>query len=195
MVSSPSTTAASQAGRCRRARRRAERCFVNLYFACSLTGGRGDEGIYAHIVDHLLATGHEVPTAHLARPEVMELERVVIPADVYRRDIGWIEGCQAMIAEVSTPSHGVGYEIAYALGRGKPVLCCFREGRPVSKMLTGNSSDGLQVLAYRDEKHAIELVDAFLREIANRSSRDEPVGEQFRQGSTRSDLDAQSLEG
>lgn len=138
---------------------------MNVYFSCSLTGGRKDEAIYAHIVDYLLERGHEVPTAHLARPEVMDLERVVIPADVYRRDIDWIEGCQAMIAEVSTPSHGVGYEIAYALGSGKPVMCCYREGRPVSKMLTGNDSRGLKVHAYRDEKHAIELIDTFLREL------------------------------
>lgn len=138
---------------------------MNLYFSCSLTGGRNDEKIYAHIVDHLLKRGHEVPTAHLARPEVMDLERVVVPADIYRRDIDWIEGCQAMIAEVSTPSHGVGYEIAYALGRDKPVLCCYREGRAVSKMLTGNDSRGLQVRAYRDEDQAIDLIDAFLQKL------------------------------
>jgi nucleoside 2-deoxyribosyltransferase len=140
---------------------------LNLYFSCSLTGGREDQGVYAHIVDHLIERGHEVPTAHLASPEVMDLEKVVIPADIYRRDIDWIEGCQAMIAEVSTPSHGVGYEIAYALGRGKPVLCCYREGRTVSKMLTGNDTRGLKVHAYRDEKHAIELIDAFLSGLIN----------------------------
>lgn len=139
---------------------------MNLYFSCSLTGGRKDEAIYARIVDHLLERGHEVPTAHLSRPEVMDLERVVVPADVYRRDIDWIEGCQAMIAEVSTPSHGVGYEIAYALSRGKAVLCCYRQGEPVSKMLTGNDSRGLQVSAYRDEDQAIELIDVFLQDLA-----------------------------
>jgi nucleoside 2-deoxyribosyltransferase len=141
---------------------------VNVYFSCSLTGGREDERIYGHIVDHLLSLGHEVPTAHLARPEVMDLERVVIPAEVYRRDIDWIEGCQAMIAEVSTPSHGVGYEIAYALRLGKPVLCCYREGRRVSKMLTGNDSNGLEVRAYHDPDHAIELIDAFLQRLVGR---------------------------
>jgi nucleoside 2-deoxyribosyltransferase len=141
---------------------------VNLYFSCSLTGGRGDEAVYGHIVNYLLEQGHEVPTAHLARPEVMDLERVVVPADVYRRDINWIEGCQAMIAEVSTPSHGVGYEIAYALRLGKPVLCCYREGRTVSKMLTGNDSRGLEVHAYRDEEHAIELIEAFLHTLDDR---------------------------
>jgi nucleoside 2-deoxyribosyltransferase len=135
---------------------------MNVYFSCSLTGGRDDEAAYGRIVDHLLAQGHEVPTAHLARPEVMQLERVVVPAEVYQRDISWIDGCQALVAEVSTPSHGVGYEVAYALGLGKPVLCCYREGERVSKMITGNDSAGLTVSSYRDLGDALRLVDAFL---------------------------------
>jgi len=139
---------------------------LNIYFSCSLTGGRADEHIYATIVDHLLAQGHEVPTAHLAHPEVMSLERVVDPEEVYARDIDWIDGCDALVAEVSTPSHGVGYEIAYALGLGKPVLCCHREGVPVSKMITGNRSAGLRVQAYRDAEEALRAIDSFLEELS-----------------------------
>jgi len=135
---------------------------MNIYFSCSLTGGRDDEAAYGRIVDHLLALGHVVPTAHLARPEVMQLERVVEPAEVYHRDVEWIIGCEAVVAEVSTPSHGVGYEIATALGLGKPVLCCYREGERVSKMITGNDSPGLTVASYREVDDAVRLVDAFL---------------------------------
>lgn len=135
---------------------------MNIYFSCSLTGGRKDEKIYAHIVDHLLARGFEVPTEHLARPEVMKLEKVVDPEEVFQRDIDWIDACDAVVAEVSTPSHGVGYEIAYALSIGKPVLCCYRQGVPVSKMITGNQSAGLTVRSYATEQEAIDLIDAFL---------------------------------
>ena len=141
---------------------------MNIYFSCSLTGGRSDEQVYGRIVDHLLELGHEVPTAHLARPEVMELEQVVDPEEVYRRDIEWIEACDAVVAEVSTPSHGVGYEIAYALSCGKPVLCCHREDAPVSKMITGNRSEGLVVEAYAVENQAIELVEEFLDNLSER---------------------------
>ena len=74
---------------------------MNIYFSCSLTGGRDDEEVYGVIVDHLLAAGHEVPTAHLARPEVMLEERIVDPFEVYDRDIAWIDGCDVLIAEVS----------------------------------------------------------------------------------------------
>jgi nucleoside 2-deoxyribosyltransferase len=135
---------------------------LNIYFSCSLTGGRSDEEAYRAIVAHLLAVGHEVPTAHLAEPTVMDLELVVAPAEVYARDILWIRGCDAVVAEVSTPSHGVGYEIAFALGLGKPVLCCYRQGARVSKMITGNDSPGLQLCAYGALPQALKAIDAFL---------------------------------
>ncbi|TFH34585.1 MAG: hypothetical protein E4G99_09200 [Anaerolineales bacterium] len=135
---------------------------MNVYFSCSLTGGRADEAIYAAIVDHMLDLGIEVPTAHLARPEVMSLERVVNPQEVYQRDIAWIVGCDAMVAEVSTPSHGVGYELAYALGLKKPVLACYREGAIVSKMITGNNQETLQILRYEDTPTLLEELKRFL---------------------------------
>jgi nucleoside 2-deoxyribosyltransferase len=136
---------------------------MRIYFSCSLTGGRNDEAVYGAIVDHLLSAGHDVLTAHLARPEVMDLELVVEPSEVYQRDIEWIQECDALVAEVSTPSHGVGYEIAYALQRGKPVLCCAHRGARVSKMLTGNDSPGLRVARYEGREQALDVVDAFLR--------------------------------
>jgi 2'-deoxynucleoside 5'-phosphate N-hydrolase len=135
---------------------------MNLYFACSITGGRDFESIYQAITAALLVDGHEVPTSYLANTEVMVLEAVVSPQDVYERDVAWIQACEALVAEVSTPSHGVGYEIAFALGLGKPVLCLYRENRPVSKMITGNSEPNIQVKAYHDPTEAIAIVRSFL---------------------------------
>lgn len=136
-----------------------------IYFACSITGGRADEAAYQLIVSTLETAGHEVPTAHLARPEVMDLEGVVDPADVYRRDIAWIDGCDALVAEVSTPSHGVGYEIGYALHIGKPVLCCYRQGVRVSKMITGNPDARLQCIRYHQPDDLRRVLRAFLSRV------------------------------
>jgi nucleoside 2-deoxyribosyltransferase len=138
---------------------------MKIYFGCSLTGGREYEDIYGVIVDHLLERGHEVPTAHLARPEIMALEEVVDPEEVYQRDISWLEECDAVVSEVSTPSHGVGYEIAHALNLGKPVLCCYRRGVPVSKMITGNKSETLVVRTYEQDDQVGEIVDMFLADL------------------------------
>jgi len=135
---------------------------MNLYFACSITGGRAFEAVYQAITRALLEDGYEVPTAHLADSGVKALEMVVSPRQVYERDVAWIRACDALIAEVSTPSHGVGYEVAFALSLGKPVLCCYKEGQPVSKMITGNSHPNLHLATYQNVGEAVQAVRAFL---------------------------------
>ena len=139
---------------------------MKIYFSCSVTGGRVDQQIYKTIVDHLLINGHEVPTAHLSDGDIMALEAMAKPQDVYQRDIDWVNGCDLLIAEVSTPSHGVGYEIALALSLGKPVLCCYHKSRRVSKMITGNTHSTLKVAPYETMEEAIALVDEFLKSIS-----------------------------
>jgi len=138
---------------------------MNIYFACSITGGRAFESVYQEITRSLLTDGHEVPTAHLAESNVMALEQVIDPREVYERDAAWIHACDALIAEVSAPSHGVGYEIGFALEQGKPVLCLAQEGISVSKMITGNPHPALQVKFYRDVSGGIVLLREFLADI------------------------------
>ena len=140
---------------------------MNIYFACSITGGRQDEAAYAALVTALLEDGHAVPTASLARPEIMEQEGRLSPEEVYARDTNWIESCDALIAEVSTPSHGVGYEIGYALSKGKPVLCCYRQGRRVSKMISGNLDPKLQMRQYSNETELAHMVRGFLNAVTS----------------------------
>ena len=135
---------------------------MNIYFACSITGGRTFESAYQEITRYLLKNGHEVPTAHLAGSNVMALEKVIDPREVYNRDTAWIRACNALIAEVSTPSHGVGYEIGFALEHGKPVLCLAQNGISVSKMITGNPHPALQMKFYQDIDKGISFVRDFL---------------------------------
>jgi nucleoside 2-deoxyribosyltransferase len=135
---------------------------MNIYFACSITGGREFEPIYRSIINALLSDGHEIPTAHLADANVKLLEGRVNPRDVYERDTRWIRDSETLVAEVSTPSHGVGYEVAYALSLGKPVLCVYQEGRPISKMLTGNSLSNLTIRVYRNTEEAVAIIRTYL---------------------------------
>ena len=135
---------------------------MNIYFSCSITGGRQDENIYIAMVTHMLEKGHEVPTAHLSNPDAMASEAVLNAQEVYNRDTNWVKNCDVMIAEVSTPSHGVGYEIALACILGKPVLCCYRAGKPVSKMISGNTHPGFSCLAYNTTEEVMCLIDRFL---------------------------------
>jgi nucleoside 2-deoxyribosyltransferase len=136
---------------------------MNVYFACSITGGRQDELVYQKLVAALQQDGHHVPTALLASPDVMPLEGVVSAADVYTRDVRWITECDFLLAEVSTPSHGVGYEIGYALTLGKKVLCLYRKGRKVSKMILGNPHPQLTVRDYKTPDQAVSMLNSYLK--------------------------------
>ena len=137
---------------------------MNVYFACSITGGREFESVYQEIVASLLSDGHEIPTSHLAQAEVMENERLLAPRDVYERDVNWIRNCDLLIAEVSVASHGVGYEIAFALGLGKRVLCLYQSDRKVSKMITGNSDNRIKIVSYSTLDDAIRHARNFIQE-------------------------------
>ena len=138
---------------------------MNVYFACSITGGRAFEAVYQAITRALTADGVEIPTAHLAETGVVDEEKVIEPRVVFERDVNWIRGAQALIAEVSAPSHGVGYEIGLALELGKPVLCLHEKGRAVSKMITGNPHPKLSVQAYETPDQAVELARNFLSHV------------------------------
>ena len=142
---------------------------MNIYFACSITGGREFEPVFQAIVKAMLVDGHTVPTARLAHPDVCEMESMVSPEDVYLRDVAWIRGADVLVAEVSTPSHGVGYEIGLALGLGKPVLACHRRDRIISKMISGNPDPNLTIRQYETMDEAVQVVRSFQLRASSQS--------------------------
>ena len=135
---------------------------MKIYFACSISGGRKDEIAYQYMVQVLIRMGIDVPTAHIAETGIEEVDAREEPRDIYNRDVNWIRESDLLVAEVSTPSHGVGYEIGYALDLDKPVFCLYQKGVVVSKMITGNSHPLLTVMEYQDMAHAEEILQTYL---------------------------------
>ncbi len=140
---------------------------MNIYFSCSITGGRKDQHIYQRIVNYLVENGHEVPTAHLASSDVMKDESDLNAVDVYQRDMEWVRNCDVLIAEVSTPSHGVGYEIAAAIFLGKQVMCCYHKDKRISKIISGNTNKNVQVFEYKSEDELISKIENFIKEFSD----------------------------
>ena len=140
---------------------------MNIYFACSITGGREDQQIYQALVQYLLENGHKVPTAILSSENAIEHEQIIPAKEVYERDTRWIRECDVLVAEVSTPSHGVGFEIAYALFSGKPVYCCYQVGQTISKMILGNTSSRLHLCPYQTKEQALERLGEFLSQFTS----------------------------
>jgi nucleoside 2-deoxyribosyltransferase len=138
---------------------------MKIYFACSISGGRRDEEIYQFLIKVLDDLGIDVPTAHIAETGIEEIDAQEAPEDIYHRDVTWIQESDLLVAEISNPSHGVGYEIGYALDLGKPVVCLYQEDVVVSKMITGNPHKLLTVRSYKDPIDAEKKLRAYLSAI------------------------------
>ena len=135
---------------------------MKIYFGGSIAGGRKYLETYQKIVAYLKSPGHQVLTEHVVQPDVLELEEKFTPEHIYTRDIQWIKSCDCLIAEVSNPSLGVGYEICYALRIKKPVLCLYQKGIFLTRMLTGNTSEGLLVKEYESDSDREKAIGLFL---------------------------------
>ena len=135
---------------------------MKVYFACSISGGRKDEKAYQYLVGVMVGMGIDVPTAHIAETGIEEIDDQKEPEDIYQRDVSWIRESDLLVAEISTPSHGVGYEIGYALNLAMPVLCLYKEGVVVTKMISGNPDPLLAVKAYADLQQAEEILGTYL---------------------------------
>ena len=72
-----------------------------------------------------------------------------------------------VVAEVTQPSLGVGYEIGRTVELGKPLLCLYRpvEGRLLSAMIRGLDNGGLRRCQDYEEKELAALLDSFFRRI------------------------------
>jgi len=134
---------------------------VKVYFACSIRGG-GDTSNYLTILNAIKSSSVEVLSEVFVH-DAINLGGSPLPAkQIYNRDISMIEKCDAVIAEVSNPSLGVGYELAYAENRHKPILCLFdaRSDRKLSAMITGN--DYFIVKKYSTDLEIAEYIEEFV---------------------------------
>ena len=86
---------------------------------------------------------------------------------IYSRDMHWLEKADALVAEVSAPSLGVGYEISRALHGCKiPVLCLVHAGvRNLSAMIRGNPSPGLRLEQYTTKNDMRRVIEGFLHDL------------------------------
>ena len=136
---------------------------MKIYFAGSIRGGREDAALYHQVIALLMEYG-EVLTEHIGDIGLTTAgEDGLSDETIYERDMGWLAEADAVIAEATVPSLGVGYEVARAESLGKPVLCLHRRGagRRLSAMLAGNPR--LWCEAYESVEALKPILERFLR--------------------------------
>ncbi|MBQ6146766.1 MAG: nucleoside 2-deoxyribosyltransferase [Clostridia bacterium] len=111
-----------------------------VYFAGSIRGGRQDAALYGEMIAYLEDRGYEVLTEHVGLESLQEEgERTMTEEEIFQRDMAWLTESDLVVAECTTPSHGVGYELARARDMGKEVHIFYdlTRGR-LSAMLAGD---------------------------------------------------------
>lgn len=138
-----------------------------IYFACSIRGGRNDAETYAAMV-------RQIKTRAVVLSEMFADGNLTVggspgpSSDIHAKDLNWVRQADGVIAEVTNPSLGVGYEIGKAEEWGKPVLALFRDDgmRRLSAMIDG--SPDTQTVYYRELDEAFVAIGAFIDALATK---------------------------
>ncbi|XP_048061501.1 2'-deoxynucleoside 5'-phosphate N-hydrolase 1 [Megalobrama amblycephala] len=135
---------------------------MNIYFCGSIRGGRQDVNIYQRIVKKLQQHG-KVLTEHVSYDSLSEKgEDAALEGDkaIHDRDLEWLMMSDVIVAEVTQPSLGVGYELGRAVAMNKRILCLFRpsSGKVLSAMIRGASTNSL----FHVQDYTEDEVESFL---------------------------------
>ena len=132
-----------------------------IYCAGPIRGDATYQQFYIKIIDFVESLGHTVLT------ELSSKFNSTVPLtdkQTYKRDLKWVDGSKIMIAEVSGPSLGVGFEISYAIFQRKlPVLAIHSsEVQNISAMISGCDSPLLTIEKYRDEEEMKRIIKVYI---------------------------------
>lgn len=135
---------------------------MKIYFSGSITGGREHQEYFDVIISVLKKHG-EVLSEFVGDKTLTSYGSPnMTPQEVYIRDVGMIEACDIVVADITTPSTGVGYEVAYAEKLQKAIFCLYHEieGKKPSSMITGNAY--CKVFSYKTKEEIEGIVTSFL---------------------------------
>ena len=136
---------------------------MKIYFAGSIRGGEPDREWFQQLIQYIKQYGR-VMTEHSFD---FSYDDEIKKDDewIYNTDMGWLRESDALIAEVTAPSLGVGYEIAKAEDWGISILLLYRDtpARKPSAMLNGNKN--IPMIVYNDRNEVLKAIDEFLKEI------------------------------
>ncbi|AZQ64473.1 nucleoside 2-deoxyribosyltransferase [Flammeovirga pectinis] len=106
---------------------------MKIYFSGAIRGGREDAELYAEIITHLQQYG-DVLTEHIGQMDLQE--KMITDKEIHDQDLNWLIESDIIIAEVTVPSLGVGYELGRGVEMKKPTFC-FHRSEKTSAMVSG----------------------------------------------------------
>ena len=134
---------------------------TKVYFACSVRGG-GDTSHYLALLTTIKEAGGEVLSEIFVNDAIQFSGSPLPEPQIYARDISMIQDADIIIAEVTNPSLGVGYELGYAENLHKPILCLFdtNSQKKLSAMVKGNPYN--KVVLYSSDSLPVQEIQEFI---------------------------------
>lgn len=141
----------------------------DIYFCGSIRAGRQDAELYRTIIGKLKSYGTVLTEFVGTMTEADALQangnsHEENDKEIYEKDMRLLDQCEALIAEVTQPSLGVGFEISRAVTLNKPLLCLYRPttGKCLSSLVRGiHNGDTITVLDYKEDELDGILADFF----------------------------------
>ncbi|XP_067875877.1 5-hydroxymethyl-dUMP N-hydrolase [Heterodontus francisci] len=143
---------------------------LGIYFCGSIRGGRRDVQLYSRIIDFLKKFGR-VFTEHIGSSALTDKGEDGMKTEdkyIHDRDLAWLQEADVIVAEVTQPSLGVGYEIGRAIAMNKKILCLFRtsSNHVLSAMIRGaENGTNFQVKDYSEEQMETILQQYFEKQL------------------------------
>lgn len=131
---------------------------MKIYFAGSIRGNKSTINLH-NILNHLKQYGEVL--SEIAFVKNNWEVRNLIDEEIFKQDCSWIEKSDIVIAEVSSPSLGVGYELAYAEKLCKKIICLCQKDIHLSGMISGNTY--FKRINYSDETDCLDKIDIFFK--------------------------------
>jgi len=129
---------------------------MKIYLAVPLAYNR-DQLLASALAESLERLDHEITSKWVLDKDP---SWGLSPSQIADRDFGALEGSDALVAEISTPSHGVGMEIEFAVTKDKTVVCLKRPDARVSGLIAGTPS--ITIVTYLDREDAVKRVNSIL---------------------------------
>lgn len=138
---------------------------MKIFFSGSISGGLDDAALYQEIITMLQSYGNVISEHTVGADGKAQYDSEgITPQEAHDRDVDWVLGSDIVVAEVSTPSIGVGYEIGRAVASDVPVIALYRtnSSKTLSAMIKGAPKDIMTVIQYATIEELAEKLSKHL---------------------------------
>ena len=134
---------------------------MKIYISASIYGGRQKIEIYKKIIEKLEEFA-EVLNRNVIEEDVIEKETFQDDNDIFEDLENKMRDADLILAEVTVPSLGVGYEIGFADMIGKKVLAIYdlNDVEKVSTMIRGNKR--IKLIGYHKIEEIMDNIEMII---------------------------------